>query len=160
MIKRIVAVAVAAVVSVAAFAGGSGEKCKYSTQECLDYMANKMKSGGWVGVELDKNEQGLLMVQKVVPGSPAEKAGIQTGDIFFALNGIEIANEKNQEALKKARADWKPGQTVGYTIKRNGTDHQISVTLGAMPADLLARYIGEHMMEHASPVEKAEASAK
>lgn len=131
------------------FAGDSG-KCKYSTQDCLDHMASKMKTSGWVGVELEHNEDtGALTVSKVVPGSPAEGAGIQPGDQLFALNGVEI-NDKNDEALAKARADWKPGQSVNYTIKRDGQERHVSLTLGQMPADVLARFVGQHMLEHAS----------
>jgi len=132
------------------FAGHDGKKCSYSTQDCLDHMATKMKSGGWVGVELEHSEEtGALMVLKVVPGSPAEASGIQPGDQLFALNGVEI-NDKNDEALKKAKKDWKPGQTVNYTIKRDGQQRQITVTLAPMPAEVLAKFIGSHMIEHAA----------
>jgi C-terminal processing protease CtpA/Prc len=141
-------------------AGGSGEKCTYSTQDCLDMMASKLKTGGWVGIEMDKNEAGQWVITNVVPKSPAEEAGFQKEDILFALEGIEIANEANADALKKVRGEWKAGQLVHYTLKRSGVDRQVAVTLGSMPADLLARYIGEHMIEHASMVEKEAETAK
>ena len=131
------------------FAGHDGKKCSYSTQDCLDHMAAKMKTSGWVGVELEYKESGALTVLKVIPGSPAEGAGIQPGDELFALNGVEI-NDKNDEALKKAKKDWKPGQNVNYTIKRDGQSKQIALTLAPMPAEVLARFIGEHMLEHAA----------
>ena len=41
-----------------------------------------------------------------------------------------------------------PGATVTCTIKRNGVDKRFKIKLVPMPADLLAKYIGEHMMEH------------
>jgi len=146
---KIVAVVVLATVPLL-FAGHDGKKCSYGTQDCLDHMAAKMQSGGWVGVELEKDETtGALTVEKVVPGSPAEASGIQPGDQLFALNGIEI-NEKNNESLSKAKKEWKPGQTVNYTIKRNGQERQITVTLAPMPAEVLARFIGTHMLEHAT----------
>ena len=151
---KVVAVVMLATVPVL-FAGHDG-KCSYSTQECLDHMAAKMKTGGWVGVELERNDEtGELKVVKVVPGSPAEGAGIQPGDQLHALNGVTI-NDKNEEALMKAKKDWKPGQNVNYTIKRNGQEKQIALTLGSMPADVLAKFIGTHMLEHAS----AEVAAK
>lgn len=134
-----------------ALAGSTkGSKCTESTQTCLNYMATKMKDGGWVGVELDRNEAtGLLVVTRVVEASPAEAAGIQPGDVLYALNGIEIRDD-NQEALAAARKEWKAGQLVNYTIKRNGADRQVALTLAPMPADLLAKWIGQHMLEHAT----------
>ncbi|HEU4401386.1 MAG TPA: PDZ domain-containing protein [Candidatus Polarisedimenticolia bacterium] len=129
---------------------GDHKKCTMSTQDCLDHMAAQMKSSGWVGLELDRDDDsGSLTVLKVVPGSPAEAAGIQPKDVLFALNGVRITKD-NDEALMKARKEWQPGQSVTYTIKRDGTDRQVTLTLAPMPADVLARYIGEHMMEHAN----------
>ena len=133
-----------------AIAGPSmaGEKCTASTQECLDYMATQMKDSGWVGIELDNSDHGMV-VTKVVPNSPAEASGMQSGDVLFAMYGIEFS-EANQEQLKEARKEWKPGQAVEYTIKRDGVDKKINLTLATMPADVLAQWIGRHMMEHAT----------
>ena len=129
---------------------GDYHKCTENTQDCLDHMAAKLKSSGWVGVELERDDAtGALTVVKVVPGSPAEAAGIQTGDELYALNGVAI-NDKNEDALKKAKKDWAPGQNVNYTVKRNGQEKQVAVTLAPMPADVLARFIGQHMLEHTS----------
>lgn len=126
------------------------KKCTYNTQDCLDHMAAKLKTSGWVGIELEKDDTtGVMTVQRVIPGSPAEQAGFQVGDVLFALNGIEI-NDKNETALKAAKKDWKPGQNVSYTLKRDGKPVSANLTLAAMPADVLAKFIGEHMLEHAS----------
>ena len=149
-LKWVKVVAIVMLVTVPVLFAGHEGKCKYSTQDCLDHMAAKMKTGGWVGVELEHNDEtGELTVLKVVPGSPAESSGILPGDQLYALNGVTI-NDKNDEALSKARKDWKPGQTVNYTIKRNGQEKQITLTLAPMPADVLAKFIGTHMLEHAS----------
>ncbi len=130
------------------FAGDHG-KCTYGTQECLDHMAASMKSSGWVGVELETDNPEGYAVTKVIPGSPAEAAGIEAGDILVALNGVAFKKE-NDEALTKARKEWKPGQVVSYTVKRNGGERQVSVTLASWPADMIARSIGLHMLEHAN----------
>jgi hypothetical protein len=57
---------------------------------------------------------------------------------------------QNSPALMAARKEWKPGQSVSYTIKREGVDREIRLTLAPMPADVMARWIGEHMKEHAA----------
>ena len=147
------AVLILAVVPVFAHAGDHA-KCTHSTQECLDHMANKMKNSGWVGVELDTDVPEGYAVTKIIPGSPAEAAGIQAGDILVALNGVAITHD-NEEALMKARKEWKPGQNVTYTIKRNGSEREVPLTLATWPADALAKVIGEHMLEHAGNGEVA-----
>jgi len=122
------------------------KKCPYTTQECLNSMAGKMKASGWIGIEYDPEKE--MVITRVVPGSPAEKAGLLAGDQLASMSGIAIRPE-NDEAIMKARKQWAPGQVVHYTIKRNGVTKQVDITLGEWPADLLARYIGEHMLQHA-----------
>jgi len=130
-------------------AGDSPKKCTMPLQECIDRMSSSLKTTGWVGIEYDNVlvPNGGYKVLKVVPGSPAEKAGLQPGDLLYALNGVRIA-EENYPALAKARQEWRPGQSVSYTIKREGIDREITLTLAPMPADVMARWIGEHMKEH------------
>ena len=58
--------------AVPAFAG-EGHKCTAPTQECLNKMSAKLKTHGWVGIEMDKSKKGGAMaVTRVVPGSSAE----------------------------------------------------------------------------------------
>jgi S1-C subfamily serine protease len=98
-------------------------------------------------------------ITKVVPGSPAEAGGMQPGDVLFAMYGIEL-NDENEEKIKQARADWKPGQHVEYTVRRAGANHEIHLTLAAMPADVLAGWVGRHLMEsHAAASETAQQNA-
>ncbi|HKQ96838.1 MAG TPA: PDZ domain-containing protein [Candidatus Polarisedimenticolia bacterium] len=124
----------------------SEKKCPYTTQECLNYMAARLKASGWIGIEYEPEEGNEIT--RVVVGSPAEKAGLVPGDRLYALNGVEIRKE-NQEALEKARKEWAPGQTVHYTVTRNGLPRSVDIVLAPWPADVLARYIGEHMLQHA-----------
>ena len=130
-------------------AGDSTKKCTMPLKQCLDRMSSSLKTTGWVGIEFDNEiiTNGGYKVMKVIPGSPAEKAGLQPGDVLYALNGVRIA-DKNYAALAKARKEWTPGQSVTYTIKREGVDREIRLTLAPMPADVMARWIGEHMKEH------------
>lgn len=122
------------------------KKCSYTTQECLNYMAVRLKDSGWIGIEYDPEKGNEI--SRVIPGSPAEKAGLTPGDRLVALNGVEI-KPGNQDALAKARKEWTPGQTVHYTVKHGDAARKVDITLAAWPADVLARYIGEHMLQHA-----------
>jgi C-terminal processing protease CtpA/Prc len=144
------------VLAVPAFAGdadkhGEKKKCPASAQECLDQMTTRFKNTGWIGVELEISEEtpGYL-VRNVVPGSPAAKAGLEADDILWAFEGNELSSE-NEGALKKLRQErMKVGSTVSYVVKREGKEITVKITLEPWPADLVARYVGEHMLEHAA----------
>jgi C-terminal processing protease CtpA/Prc len=125
-------------------------ECSASVEECLNGMVAKLKSTGFIGVEIDHDESGTLNVTEVIAGSPAEKAGIQAGDVLYAINGIRFS-KKNHDAIKQVKL---PGKQVTCTIKRNGQDKKFKLTLVPMPADLMAKYIGEHMMSHAKSEKK------
>lgn len=134
----------------AAFAGGAGYKCTKTTDECLSSMVSEMKARGWIGCELDKDASGALVVTRVVTGTPAEQAGIQVGDQFLAMNGIKFGDEKNMEALYAAKKSQKVGSEIRYTISHNGTTRDVAVKLAPMPEDVLAQWVGQHMLEHAN----------
>lgn len=133
----------------AAMPADAGEGCSGTTQDCLDYMATQLKESGWVGVEMEVLETGGWSITKVVEGSPAQDAGIQPGDVLVAINDIEL-NEANHEKVKAARAEWTPGTSVTWSMNRDSNDRSVAITLAPMPADVLASYIGKHMIEHAT----------
>jgi S1-C subfamily serine protease len=150
MVRRLAAMALGALLAAGpASAGESAKKCTMPLQECIDRMSSTLKTTGWVGIEFDDSTVtgGGYRIMKVIEGSPAEKAGLQPGDILVALNGVRLAQE-DSAAIAKARKEWIPGQSVTYTVKRAGVDRDISLTLAPMPADVMARWIGEHMKEH------------
>lgn len=144
--------ALLAFVALPVVAGHSGDhyKCTKSTQACLDEMAAGMKNHGWLGIEMDKSESGELSIKRVVSGSPAESAGFVVGDVLIAMNGIKYGDEKNKEALMAAKKTMAPGKQATYTISRNGSEKKLTATLAEVPSEVLAQWIGGHMLEHAT----------
>jgi putative serine protease PepD len=72
--------------------------------------------------------QGVGVVD-VVPGGPADKAGIQPGDIIVAVNGEKTPTV---EALGAVLAKLKPGQEVPVTVQRGGEKQDLQVILGEL----------------------------
>ncbi len=66
----------------------------------------------------------------VVPGSPAEKAGLREKDIITKIGNDQI-NEDN--SLISVLGRHSPGETVKLTIVRDGKERSIDVTLGSVP---------------------------
>jgi S1-C subfamily serine protease len=75
------------------------------------------------------------LVQNVAPGSPADQAGMQQGDVITAANGQPITGEDD---LLVALAHGKPGQTMTLTLNRNGSTLTVHVHLGELPASASA----------------------
>ena len=67
----------------------------------------------------------------IVAGSPAAKAGLQPGDVVTAINGMRVHSTNGFIATI---ANYKPGQKVTMTVRRNGSKMQVQVTLGDRPA--------------------------
>ncbi len=125
---------------------GDGQKCTADAQTCINYMAEKFAGKGWLGVELDHGHSGVLEINRVVPNSPAEKAGIKAGDILVAVEGIRY--DADQEAQSEVYKKVKPGREVTYLIgSKSGTEREVKVTLAEMPDDVKAKWIGYHILE-------------
>jgi S1-C subfamily serine protease len=66
----------------------------------------------------------------VFPGSPAESAGLEAGDVITALNGDMIGADSD---LSMLILPYGPGDTITLTVLRDGASLQIDVTLGELP---------------------------
>ena len=123
------------------------ERCNQTTRECLDYMSRKMRASGWVGVELEFDGK-KFTVQKVIVGSPAKEAGLKVGDILLAIDGVPAREVADRMVSRRNRPKWKPGQLIKYKIEREGRGRTIEIEMTRMPAHVLARYIGQHLIEY------------
>lgn len=71
-------------------------------------------------------------VQSVVAGSPAEKAGIQQGDIIVKIDGQKVSDSSgNTDQLTKVISGKKVGDNISLEIWRNGKTVDVSTTLTA-----------------------------
>ncbi|OUL29799.1 serine protease [Nostoc sp. RF31YmG] len=82
-----------------------------------------------LSVEEDK---GVLVV-KVVPNSPAAKAGIRAGDVIQKLNGQTVTDASS---IQKAVDDSQIGGDVRLELRRNGQNVNLAVRPGAFPTQV------------------------
>ncbi|MGI0483293.1 HhoA/HhoB/HtrA family serine endopeptidase [Geminocystis sp. CENA526] len=75
------------------------------------------------------NEEGVLIV-KIMPDSPAAKAGLQSGDIIQGIEG-EAIKEPSQVQKKVESKDV--GSDLTLELRRQQKDLKIPVTLGVLP---------------------------
>ena len=127
---------------------GEASKCSASTQDCLNHMAKNLNNRGWVGIEMDdKSGTGLMIITKVIDGSPAQNAGFEIGDALVAVNGVAFSDE-NEKQLKDIQYSMIPGADFTYTVSRKGSKVDLDVELGELPDNVKAQWIGNHMMDH------------
>lgn len=92
---------------------------------------------GWMGVTIQPLTEELAqsfglrqakgaLINDIMKGSPAEKAGIQQGDIITAFNGTEI---KDPSHLQRLVAETAVGKPVKVTVFREGKSLDLSITL-------------------------------
>ena len=117
-------------------------------------MQDKMQTKAWLGVETEETDSGHWAVAKVYPNSPAARAGFEVGDVLVALDGVEMS-KANKEAYKKAAHQLAPGSKATYTVKRNGAKMQLEAQLGTVPREVMAEWIGEHMLDQHTEVRVA-----
>ncbi len=79
--------------------------------------------------------QGAL-VQRVEPSSPAEKGGVEPGDIILKFNGVAI--EKSSD-LPRMVGSTKPGTRSTITVWRKGATRDLTLTITEMEVEKAAK---------------------
>ena len=82
---------------------------------------------------LDKPRGAL--VNSVEAGSPAAKAGLQTGDVILAVDGTPVESSAD---LPRIVGETKPGATLALQVWRKGAAQDLRVTVGETPAEKVA----------------------
>jgi S1-C subfamily serine protease len=71
-----------------------------------------------------------VLIASVTPGSPAEAAGLQVGDVVTAVGGVEL---DAQRAFINTLWTHAVGQAVDLTLWRDGQTLTLAATLGERP---------------------------
>ena len=88
-------------------------------------------SRAWLGIDVTKSPYGGVMVVDVFPGSPAQAAGMEAGDVITRINGHSVINPSD---VTTAIAAKHPGDRVQLQFHGSGTAYQASVPLATPPA--------------------------
>lgn len=117
-----------------------------SKEDMEDYLADTMGNFVGIGIYMVKNtETNQIVVLSPIRNSPAEKAGIEPGDIIVAINDETYAGDQMTVAANKIKGE--EGSTVKLSILR-GTENLIfeikreSIKLNQVEAKVLSNQIG------------------
>ena len=102
--------------------------------EMLDLQrANQLNLSVHEGAYIGASQGTDQTSEPVVPGGPADKAGIKVGDIIVTIEGQAIDSE---HPLDSVLTQFAPGRTVTIGLLRNGQTVEVKLTLGTRPANL------------------------
>jgi serine protease Do len=98
---------------------------------------------GWLGVQIQQIDDELAaglgleesngaLVSEVVTDSPAERAGLEPGDVIVAFEQTEIETIKD---LTRAVAEVRPDSDIELEVWRDGKSKKLDVSLGESPDD-------------------------
>jgi predicted metalloprotease with PDZ domain len=82
-----------------------------------------------MGIRMAEKD-GALLVEGVVPGSPAEKAGILAGDELVSFDGRPVKESVDVVYLIGRKRE---GDTAPVTVRRGGEEKSVEVTFFRMP---------------------------
>jgi serine protease Do len=112
-----------------------------------DVMTSLVKDGhvtrGYLGVliqditpalakRFDLKDSTGALIGDVTPKSPAERAGLQSGDVVLEFNGKKVTDSRH---LKLEVARVQPGESVPVKILRDGSTKTVQVKVREMPGN-------------------------
>lgn len=112
---------------------------------CVLEMVDSVARRGWVGISMERDDRSWILTE-VVPGGPAQAVGLVKGDRLLAMNGVAMVQD-NEKELAKIYAGMVPGAKLVYTIERDGSKREITVTLGRLPGKMMALMLGQYLIE-------------
>lgn len=85
---------------------------------------------GRLGIVIQDTTDGSsgVVVQSVVPDTPAAAAGLEAGDVITAVDGTPVADSAELRAAVRRLA---AGATVELTVTRNGASQKLTATLAS-----------------------------
>lgn len=95
-------------------------------QEYNDIMISTTGEYQGIGVTIAPDDNGLINVVSPIDGSPAEKAGIETGDKIISVGGKTYDGSSIDQAVAAMRG--KPGTKVDLVVLRGENEMEFSIT--------------------------------
>ncbi|NLX63341.1 MAG: S41 family peptidase [Clostridiaceae bacterium] len=96
----------------------------YNKEETQIYLNSLNNSYEGIGAVLETHDDGIIIVD-IFEDSPAERSGLQVGDIIIAVDGRSVVGMDATTAAALIRGE--AGTTVTLTIIRDGTEKDFSI---------------------------------
>jgi serine peptidase DegS len=106
-----------------------------------DIIAHGRVVRGWIGIEprdvpeFQRQQLGLpavgVLIANLYVGSPAQRAGLQPGDVLTDIDGVPVRTA--QEAIARVASHRKPGETIKLRVIRSGRAMELQTQVVEQP---------------------------
>ncbi|HTE46221.1 MAG TPA: PDZ domain-containing protein, partial [Gemmatimonadaceae bacterium] len=95
-------------------------------QEFTAFQDDTEGKFGGVGIEVDVRSDAITVLAPI-EGTPAQRAGIRSGDRIIGIDGEQILSSSLDTMIKRMRG--KPGTHIKFTVRREGVRDAIAFDL-------------------------------
>jgi S1-C subfamily serine protease len=85
----------------------------------------------FLGISMDDDDGHGVVVEEVVPDSPAAAADVRVGDVIVRADGKEVGSSNDLAAIVAAK---QPGDGLALEVRRTDSTQTLAVTLGTRPS--------------------------
>jgi carboxyl-terminal processing protease len=98
----------------------------FNALEAKQFIQELNNTFSGIGAELDNNSKGQIEVVSTLQGTPAYKAGLQTGDIILTINGKSTQGESINDAVDSIHGQ--SGTIVTLGVQRGSNNLTFKIT--------------------------------
>ena len=142
-----------------------------TARHVMDQLERGGVERGYLGVTIQALDRELaehlelgdatgVMLNHVVPGSPAALAGLLTGDVLTRFDGVGLEAEKDEDlgSFQRLVARMEPGRRVAVEYLREGASQTVKLRIGEQPkleGEDVETDLGFHVQEITSHLARA-----
>ncbi|MBR5152220.1 MAG: PDZ domain-containing protein [Clostridia bacterium] len=97
----------------------------YTKEESESFITSVSGEVSGIGVTLDFSNPDAAVIASIIPDTPAEKAGLQVGDVIVSANGVNLRNAMSEIILSHVRGE--EGSEICLEIERDGVLMQFTM---------------------------------
>lgn len=117
----------------------------YTAEEYEEENSSTQGAYVGIGIVMQKNQEGGVLILECYEGGPGDEAGLQEGDIISAVDGEDITESEVSEVANRIKGSEK--ESVVLTIHREGAEKALEITVPITDVELPSVF-GEMLADH------------